>query len=144
MAGATTESLIPRGGPHRRIGTPGGGATPQDLIPRGVPHRRIYLVYMFILTIPERGHIGGSDPKGGSHQGIGSPGEGHIAGSDHPGGGGGHTGGSASKSNILANLNLYSKGLQGMNQEVLGRLLIQKTACKKSRVSVPLKEPFEV
>jgi hypothetical protein len=69
------------------------------------------------------GHIGGSDSKGGPHWGIGSPGEGHIAGSD-PWGGGGLTGGSASKSNISANLNLYSKQLQGMNQGVVGQVLI--------------------
>ncbi len=42
-------------------------------------------------------------------------------------------------SNILANLNLHSKQLWGMNQGVMGRVLMKKTRGKISRVSVPLR-----
>ncbi len=138
-AGATRGKFDSPGGGHIVGSDPPRKATPQDLIPRGGgPHRRIYHIYMFILTIPREGpHRRIGSQGGGPHRGIRSPGEGHIAGSDPPGGG--YTGGSASKSNISASSNLYSKGLQGMNQGVVGRVLIHKTACKKSRVSVPLR-----
>jgi hypothetical protein len=46
--------------------------------------------------------------------------------------------GSTINSNILANSNLYSKRLWGMNQRVRGRVLMKKTRGKISRVSVPL------
>jgi hypothetical protein len=46
--------------------------------------------------------------------------------------------GSTINSNILANSNLYSKRLWGMNQRVRGRVLMKKTRGKISHVSVPL------
>jgi hypothetical protein len=85
-------------------------------------------IHTFFIDYPFKGNtkLSKNIHRGGPHRRIRSS------------GGGGHTGGSASKSNISANSNLYSKGLQGMNQGVVGRVLIQKTACKKSHVSVPL------
>jgi hypothetical protein len=44
--------------------------------------------------------------------------------------GGGHTGGSTKNSNILANSNLYSKRLWGMNQGVRRRALMKKPEAK--------------
>jgi hypothetical protein len=46
----------------------------------------------------------------------------------------GHTGGSASNSNILSNLNLYLKRLQAIDMGAKGRILMQKTVGKTSRV----------
>jgi hypothetical protein len=43
-------------------------------------------------------------------------------------------------SNILANTNLYSKRLWGMNQGVRRSALMKKTRGKISRVSVPLRD----
>ncbi len=72
--GATAESSIFRGGPHRRIGCPGGGGGHTlGFDPPGGPHRRIYLTY--ILTIPQEG----------PHRRIGSLRGGHTGGSDPPG-----------------------------------------------------------
>jgi hypothetical protein len=136
-AGATAESSIHQGGPHRRIRSPRGG-----------PYLRIrscgggHTVGFTSYTCSSerscwRGHIEGSDPKGGATLGDWIP-----RGGPHRrtrSSRGGHTWGSASKSNISANLNLYSKRLQDMNQGVVGQVLIKKTACKKSRVSVPLR-----
>jgi hypothetical protein len=76
------------------------------------------------IGFPGRATPGGLNPPGGLTGGSYSP--------------GGYTGGLASNSNILANSNLYSKRLQGMNKRVGRRVLMQETACKKSRVCVLL------
>jgi hypothetical protein len=68
-AGATAESSIPQGGPHRRIGPPGGGHT-LGFDSAGGGHTVGFTSHKCSSQRSRgRGHIRGSDPRGGGTPG---------------------------------------------------------------------------